>query len=58
MAGYKILWGKEKMLVTSIFSFSHNALKCFVLLGVVKVGIVWYSVHDPKKEAFERIEEI
>ena len=25
--GYKTLWKKEKMLVTSIFSFSHNVFK-------------------------------
>ena len=28
------------------FSFSHNVLR------VVKVGIVWYKVNDPKKGAF------
>ena len=32
--------GKGKMLVTSIFSFSHNAFKSCPL-GSLKVGIVW-----------------
>ena len=27
---------KEKMLVTSIFSFSHNVFKSFFFLGVIK----------------------
>ena len=30
----KTLWEKEKMLVTSIFSFSHNVLKSLLLSGL------------------------
>ena len=33
--------GKEKMLVTSIFSFSHNVFKRPSFWGLLKVGIVW-----------------
>ena len=29
----KTLWEKEKMLVTSIFSFSHSVFKSFLLSG-------------------------
>ena len=32
--------GKGEMLVTSIFSFSHNVFESFFSRGV-KVGIVW-----------------
>ena len=31
--GQKTLWDKEKKLVTSIFSFSHNVLKCLLSHG-------------------------
>ena len=31
--GKKILWEKEKMLVTSIFSFSHNVFKSLLFQG-------------------------
>ena len=36
-----IVGKKEKMLVTSIFSFSHNVFKGFFSFGSLKVGIVW-----------------
>ena len=51
--GRKQCGKKEKMLVSSIFSFSHNVFKrppfpqCFQkapFLGPLKVGNVWYSV--------------
>ena len=33
---------KEKMLVTSIFSFSHNVfIEFFFYSGLLKAGIVW-----------------
>ena len=38
--GKKTMWEKEKMLVTSIFSFSHNVFKSLLL----KPGIVWERV--------------
>ena len=41
------MWGKEKLLVIIIFSFSHNVFKMlifFFFLRVVKVGIVWERV--------------
>ena len=39
--GDKTLWEKEKMLVTSIFSFSHNVFKSFLFHGSFQVGIVY-----------------
>ena len=35
----KTLWEKEKMLVTSIFSFSHNVFKSLFLQGRYKSGL-------------------
>ena len=35
----KTLWEKEKMLVTSIFSFSHNVVKKLLLLGHENQGL-------------------
>ena len=32
---------EKKMLVTSIFSFSHNVLKRFLILRSLKVGTGW-----------------
>ena len=40
------MWEKEKMLVTSIFSFSHNVFKKASNLGLLKVGIVWQRVKN------------
>ena len=37
--GYKTLWEKEKLLVTSIFSFSHSAFKRLVSQGRQKVSL-------------------
>ena len=37
--GLKTLWEKEKMLVTSIFSFSHNVFKSFLFQGCLKSGL-------------------
>ena len=39
--GWKTFWEKEKMLVTSIFSISHNVFKRTSSLGVQKVVILW-----------------
>ena len=33
LEGLKTLWGKEKMLVTSILYFSHNVFKWLILQG-------------------------
>ena len=41
----KTLWEKEKMLVTSIFSFSHNVFGCSFFSRWVKLGTVWQRVH-------------
>ena len=30
---YKTMWGKENMLITSIFSFSHNVFKSSLFQG-------------------------
>ena len=35
------LWENQKMLVTSILSFSHNVFKRVSVLGSLTVGIVW-----------------
>ena len=35
------LWKKEKMLFSSIFSFSYIIFKSFSFPGFLKVGIVW-----------------
>ena len=45
--GKKIFWEKEKMLVTSIFPFFHNAFKAF-FLTVIKSGDcgVTFLIHD------------
>ena len=37
--GKKTLWEKEKLLVTSIFSFSHNVFKRLVSQGHQKVSL-------------------
>ena len=42
LIGEKTLWEKEKMLVISIFSFSHNVLHVFKMLlsqGYKKSGL-------------------
>ena len=41
LEGLKTLLEKEKMLVTSIFSFSNNVFKRLFYWGSLKVGIVW-----------------
>ena len=35
--GYKILWGKKKLLVTSDFTFSHNVFYSYIYLKCVKM---------------------
>ena len=39
------LWEKEKMLVNSIFSLSHNVFKRLSFPGSLQGGIVWSSVN-------------
>ena len=36
----------EKMLVTSIFTFSHNIFKKLLSWGLLKVGILFYRVNS------------
>ena len=38
------MWEKEKMLVTSIFSFSHSVFNFFFWSRSLKLRIVWYRV--------------
>ena len=40
----KTLWVKEKMLDTSIFSFSHSVFQKPSSPGSLKVGILWERV--------------
>ena len=35
----KTLWEKEKMLVTSIFSFSHNIFRSLIYQGISNLGL-------------------
>ena len=37
---------KIRLLVTSIFFFSHNVFKSFLLSGSLEVRIVWYRVNS------------
>ena len=48
----KTLWEKEKMLVTSIFSFSHNVFKRPICQGQRSRDFV---VNDPRKKPFDNI---
>ena len=41
---YKTLWEKEKLLVTSDFSFSHSVFKRLVPQTHKKPGLVWERV--------------
>ena len=43
----KTLWEKEKLLVTSNFSFSHIVFKRPVIKGTYKQGLVWETVNTP-----------
>ena len=45
--GSKILWEKEKLLVTSNFSFSHSVFKRLILQTHKKPGLVWEWVNYP-----------
>ena len=44
LKGKKTLWVKEKLLVTSNFSFSHSVFKRHVLQASKKQGLVWARV--------------
>ena len=37
---------KEKMLVTSIFSFSYNVFKAFLFLGLENLGLFWKGLNN------------
>ena len=43
--GLENILGKEKMLDTSIFSFSHNVFNRLFTSGSLKVGIVWLRIN-------------
>ena len=42
--GYKTLWGKEKLLVTSNFSFSHSFFQKTCTANTLKQELVLYLV--------------
>ena len=46
----KTSWEKEKMLVTSIFSFSHNVFKSLLLRGCKKSGLCGKVLIETGKE--------
>ena len=50
--GKKTMWEKEKLLVTSDFSFSHNVFKRHVLQTRKNQGLFGKGLNDPEKEAF------
>ena len=45
---WKTQWEKEKLLVTSNFSFYHSVFKRLVLQTCKKPGLVWERVKDKK----------
>ena len=49
MIGEKALWEKEKMLVTSILSFSHNVFKMSSSPKCL-LRIVWYKIDSLPKD--------
>ena len=49
----KTLWEKEKLLITSNFSFSHNVFKRLVSQGRQKVSLCGNGLMILKKEALE-----
>ena len=48
----KTLWKKEKLLVTSNFSFSHSVFKGLVLQTHKNKGLFWNGLNDPEKVTF------
>ena len=62
--GLKTLWEKEKLLVTSNFSFSHSVFKRFVLQtrknqGLFGKGLTKQpNIFKHKKKSFERIVDL
>ena len=51
--GRRTLQYKEKMLFTSIFSFSHNVLKRLLSQGCLKSWIVWQNINCTRGCNFE-----
>ena len=51
--GRKTLQYKEKMLFTSIFSFSHNVLKRLLSQGCLKSWTVWQNINCTRGRNFE-----
>ena len=51
------MWEKEKMLVTSIFSFSHNVFKSFLIHGRYKAGLCGKEFNVSQAEDFQNIIE-
>ena len=58
--GYKTLWEKEKLLVTSNFSFSHSVFKRLVLQTHKNKGLFGKGLNVGKmaKFVFDRLESI
>ena len=61
--GWKTFWEKKKMLVTSIFSFSHNVCKKLLSQGCLKSGFcgkeltLYHTIptfNDPREEGLEK----
>ena len=48
---WKTLWEKEKMLVTSIFSFSHNVFKSFPFQGRYQSGLRGKQLNKKLKDS-------
>ena len=53
--GLKTLWEKEKLLVTSNFSFSHSVFRRLVLQTRKNQGLFGKGLTTLKKEPFENI---
>ena len=51
----KTLWEKEKLLITSNFSFSRSVFKRLVLRTCKNQGLFGKGLNDPMKKAFEKI---
>ena len=50
---YKTLWEKEKLLVTSNFSFSHSVFKRLVSQGHKKVSLCGNMLPFPKRQILD-----
>ena len=55
IAKYKILWGREKMAITSVFSPCYNVFKRFFLMVLTLYHAI--PTFNDFKKPFENIEE-